>query len=162
MTDSRVASKSAARRWAEQREGCLPVNGPPQQKKEVPTLAAFRDRLLEQCRANREKPSSVQTRRHRAASVGSCRSPRVWRRRCDSHRHLRRPRVLSDASGAPWKWRMLFDAARRTSRRAGLNTRGLHMLRHTFGSHLAMRGARTRDSRPHGACRFRARSVTCT
>jgi len=39
---------------------------------------------------------------------------------------------------------MVFDLARRISRRAGLSKHGVHILRHSFGSALAMRGAPAR------------------
>jgi len=39
---------------------------------------------------------------------------------------------------------MVSDAVRRTARRAHVNVSGVHRLRHTFCSHLAMRGAPAR------------------
>ena len=60
------------------------------------------------------------------------------------HRHLRGPSVLCRDDGAPltqgWVQGYLF----RTSRKASLYNNGPHMLRHTFCSHLAMRGAPAR------------------
>lgn len=57
------------------------------------------------------------------------------------HRHLRGPLVFCDADGkmltaGACKWPLY-----RASKRAGLRRIGWHVLRHTFGSHLAMRGA---------------------
>jgi integrase len=61
-----------------------------------------------------------------------------------AHRHLRGARVLCQRDGSPWTWKMVFDLARRISRRAGLSKHGVHILRHSFGSALAMRGAPAR------------------
>ena len=53
-------SKSAAQRWGEDRERHLLQHGPPQPKKEVPTLGEFRTRFLDgYARANRQKPSGI-------------------------------------------------------------------------------------------------------
>src|SRR5262245_3993936 len=55
-----VSSKSAAQRWGEDREQHLVQHGLPQAKKEVPTLAEFKDRFLDgYARANRQKPSGI-------------------------------------------------------------------------------------------------------
>jgi len=55
-----VSSKSAALRWAEDRERHLLIHGRPQPKKEVPTLAEFAPRFLDgHARANRQKPSGI-------------------------------------------------------------------------------------------------------
>ncbi len=60
------------------------------------------------------------------------------------HRHLRGPNVLwtqrgtLPASTAPGKWLAKAQQA------AGFPPRGPHILRHTFCSHLAMRGAPSR------------------
>src|SRR5512136_821764 len=55
-----VSSKSAAFRWGEARERELLVHGPPQVRREVPTLEAFGPRFLDgYARANRQKPSGV-------------------------------------------------------------------------------------------------------
>jgi integrase len=55
-----VASKSAAQRWGEDRERHLVRHGPPQPKKEVPTLEEFSQRFLDgHARANRQKPSGI-------------------------------------------------------------------------------------------------------
>ena len=61
-----------------------------------------------------------------------------------AHRHLRGPRILSDVDGTPFTPKMVSDHVRRAARRAGLASRGVHVLRHTFCSHLAMRGAPAR------------------
>jgi integrase len=53
-------SKSAATRWAEERERHLLQHGPAQPKKEVPTLEEFKERFLDgYARANQQKPSGI-------------------------------------------------------------------------------------------------------
>jgi site-specific recombinase XerD len=47
-------------------------------------------------------------------------------------------------AGTPWTWRMVYGAMSRAAKRAGLTKRGVHILRHTFCSHLAMKGAPAR------------------
>ena len=59
------------------------------------------------------------------------------------HRHLRGPRVLVDG-GRSLSQKMVQDRVRWAARRAGLERQGVHILRHTFCSHLAMRGAPAR------------------
>ena len=55
-----VTSKSAATRWAEQRERELLVNGPRQDLREVPTLETFAPRFVDgHARANQQKPSGI-------------------------------------------------------------------------------------------------------
>jgi integrase len=58
-------------------------------------------------------------------------------------RHLRGPRVLCDAEGKPLTQKVVQVMMRRVARRANVKP-GLHILRHTFCSHLAMRGAPAR------------------
>jgi Phage integrase, N-terminal SAM-like domain len=54
------SSKSAARRWAEDRERHLLQHGPPTVKKEVAALEEFAPRFIEgHARANRQKPSAI-------------------------------------------------------------------------------------------------------
>ena len=60
------------------------------------------------------------------------------------HRHLRSPRVLCHRDGAPLTQKIVQDHVRRAARRAQLAKSGVHRLRHTFCSHLAMRGAPAR------------------
>jgi integrase len=60
------------------------------------------------------------------------------------HRHLRCPRVLCQSGGMPLTQKVVQDWARRAARRAGLAKQGVHILRHTFCSHLAMKGAPAR------------------
>jgi site-specific recombinase XerD len=60
------------------------------------------------------------------------------------HRHLKGPRVLCLADGAPLTRKVLQRLVQNASRRAGLANVGLHVLRHTFCSHLAMRRAPAR------------------
>ena len=59
-------------------------------------------------------------------------------------RSLRSSRVVCQGSGAPLTQKMLQSEVRRAARRAGVTHEGVHVLRHTFCSHLAMRGASTR------------------
>jgi len=59
-------------------------------------------------------------------------------------RHLRGDSVFSDAAGALWSRGEADTRVRRACRRAGLRKIGWHTLRHTFCSHLAMRGAPVR------------------
>jgi integrase len=59
-----------------------------------------------------------------------------------AHRHLRGPCVLTMDDGSPVPGHVLRDWLERGQRRAGLRVMGsLHKLRHTFCSHLAMKGA---------------------
>jgi len=58
-------------------------------------------------------------------------------------RHLRGPRVLSDGTGKPLTQKVIQVLVRRTARRANVR-HGIHVLRHTFCSHLVMRGAPAR------------------
>lgn len=66
------------------------------------------------------------------------------------HRHLKSPRVLCGSEGGPLKANGLAYLVERAVRKAGLATgrkprgAGPHVLRHTFCSHLAMRGAPAR------------------
>jgi integrase len=60
------------------------------------------------------------------------------------HRHLRGLRVLVRREGGSLTQKMVQDHVRRAARRAGIEKSGVHMLRHTFCSHLAMRGAPAR------------------
>jgi integrase len=58
------------------------------------------------------------------------------------HRHLRGERVLTLDDGSPAPGHVVRDWLEAAQRRAGLRVMGsLHKLRHTFCSHLAMRGA---------------------
>jgi hypothetical protein len=53
-------SKSAAQRWAQDRERYLLQHGPPTAHKEVPTFEAFAPRFVDgHARANRHKPSGI-------------------------------------------------------------------------------------------------------
>jgi integrase len=57
------------------------------------------------------------------------------------HRHLQSPNVLCQSDGQPLTRQMVQYRVLRASRRAKLSQDGVHILRHTFCSHLAMRGA---------------------
>ena len=57
------------------------------------------------------------------------------------HRHLRSPNVLCQDDGQPLTRQMVQYRVLRASRRAKLSQDGVHILRHTFCSHLAMHGA---------------------
>jgi integrase len=55
-----VRSQAAAQRWGEDRERYVLQHGPPQVKKEVPTLKQFAPRFVDgHARANRQKPSGI-------------------------------------------------------------------------------------------------------
>ena len=56
-------------------------------------------------------------------------------------RHLRSDLVLCSSDGGRWTKHIVRAALRTVCRRAGLRVVGAHVLRHTFCSHLAMRGA---------------------
>jgi integrase len=60
------------------------------------------------------------------------------------HRHLRSGLVLRQDGGGALTQRRIDGYVRRAARRAGLRSCGPHVLRHTFCSHLAMRGAPAR------------------
>ena len=59
-------------------------------------------------------------------------------------RHLRGPRVLLSDVGGPLTETSVQALVRRAARKANLRNNGPHILRHTFCSHLAMRGAAPR------------------
>ncbi len=61
-----------------------------------------------------------------------------------AHRHLRGDRVLCEPDGRPLSQKVMQCVVRRAARRAQVKQEGIHVLRHTFCSHLAMRGAPTR------------------
>ncbi len=57
-----------------------------------------------------------------------------------AHRHQRGPLVFCDAEGKALTAGLLAWPLKRALKRAGLREIGWHVLRHTFASHLAMRG----------------------
>jgi integrase len=61
-----------------------------------------------------------------------------------AQRHLRSTRVLCQADGKPLTRPFVQARMKRASRQAGLPHDGLHILRHSFCSQLAMRGAPAR------------------
>lgn len=60
------------------------------------------------------------------------------------NRHLRSSRVLCQDNGKPLTRQMVQSRVKSASRKANLLERSVHALRHTFCSHLAMRGAPAR------------------
>jgi integrase len=58
-------------------------------------------------------------------------------------RHLRGKRVLVQSSGEPLTMKIVQDRVASAARKAGVRP-GVHILQHTFCSHLAMRGAPAR------------------
>ena len=61
-----------------------------------------------------------------------------------AHRHLSSSRVLYQQDGSPLTRKTVQHWMRRVTRHARITGNGVHMLRHTFCSHLAMRGAPAR------------------
>jgi site-specific recombinase XerD len=61
-----------------------------------------------------------------------------------AHRHLRAARVLCRENGRPFAEHHLKDLLAKVGRRANVRSNGPHILRHTFCSHLAMKGAPAR------------------
>ena len=61
-----------------------------------------------------------------------------------AHRHLSSPQVLCQQDGSPLTRKTVQHWMRRVTRHARITGNGVHMLRHTFCSHLAMRGAPAR------------------
>lgn len=57
-----------------------------------------------------------------------------------AHRHLRGKLVFCSAEGAPLTHSEMRAGLHRACRKAGLRQVGMHTLRHTFASHLVMRG----------------------
>jgi integrase len=60
------------------------------------------------------------------------------------HRHLKGQRVLCQNDGSPLTQDIVGEHVRRAGRKAEVPASGAHRLRHTFCSHLAMRGAPAR------------------
>jgi len=61
-----------------------------------------------------------------------------------AHRHLRGSRVLCQDDGSPMPEHAVTDLLGKVARIANVRNNGTHILRHTFCSHLAMRGAPAR------------------
>ena len=62
----------------------------------------------------------------------------------EAHRHTRSERVFCDAQGRPFKMGIMLSKLWRMCRLAGLRQIGWHVQRHTFASHLVMRGVAIR------------------
>ena len=81
-------------------------------------------------------------------------------------RHLRGPLVFCDRDGKPLSENIIANHVDHAARAANLTHRGVHVLRHTFCSHLAMRGAPTRAIQELAGMRITRtcgpRSATCT
>jgi integrase len=60
------------------------------------------------------------------------------------HRHTRGERVFCDGQGRPLTTGLMASQLERACRHAGLRVIGWHVLRHTFASHLVMRGVAIR------------------
>jgi hypothetical protein len=60
------------------------------------------------------------------------------------YRHLKSKRVLCLGDGSPLTQDVVGEYVRKAGRKANLPASGAHRLRHTFCSHLAMRGAPAR------------------
>jgi site-specific recombinase XerD len=60
------------------------------------------------------------------------------------HRHLKGRRVICQKTGEPVTQKMVQNHVRRAAHSAKVIHEGVHVLRHTFCSHLAMRGAPAR------------------
>jgi integrase len=61
-----------------------------------------------------------------------------------AHQHLRGPRVLYQDDGESFSQKVVRNLVLKAARRANLARGTVHILRHTFCSHLAMRGAPAR------------------
>lgn len=99
--------------------------------------------------------SRRQLRVQRSEWKGKVTSPKGGQPRCipmtarlaaalRAHKHMRGPRVVCQMDGTPLTQKIVRNLARRSAERAGLVKQGVHILRHTFCSHLAMRGAPAR------------------
>jgi site-specific recombinase XerD len=75
--------------------------------------------------------------------IGLCRSPPRLAQALRTARHLRGPRILCNTEGQPLTQKVVQGTMQRLARRANVKP-GVHILRHTFCSHLAMRGAPAR------------------
>ncbi len=93
--------------------------------------------VVASCKSTRTNSRGCGTRRGRS-------SPRAGGGCVRECRHLRARRVLCENDGQPLTEKVVGDHVRRAARRARLAHEGVHVLRHTFCSHLAMRGAPAR------------------
>jgi integrase len=99
-----------------------------------------------------EAGSSVETVVQRSSWRGQVGTPKSGRERkvpltarlrtaLKAHRHLKSELVFCHADGRPFTQSAIEAALRFACKRSGLRPIGSHVLRHTFCSHLAMRGA---------------------
>jgi integrase len=84
----------------------------------------------------RGKLTTTKSKKHREVALGDDLAAAL-----KAHRHLRGLHVFCDAAGAPFTSGACKHPLWRLCRRAGLRRIGWHVLRHTFASHLVMRGA---------------------
>src|SRR5712691_2227976 len=77
------------------------------------------------------------------------------------HRHLRSERVLCQPDGSPMSADVVKHHVERAARRAQIAQSGVHRLRHTFCSHLAMRGAPARAIQEHAGHKDLATTHRC-
>lgn len=61
------------------------------------------------------------------------------------HRHIRGSRVLCDRDGRPLTQKMVQGLVKRAERLANLHPGGVHILRHTFCSHMAIKRVSARE-----------------
>jgi integrase len=115
-----ASSKVAAQKWAESRERVLLVQLTIQHSEWKGYLTATKGGRL------RHVPMTERL----AAAL-------------KAHRHLRGSRVLVQSSGEALTMKITQDRVASAARRAGVRP-GVHILRHTFCSHLAMGGAPAR------------------
>jgi hypothetical protein len=143
-----IPSRSAAQRWGEGRERELLIRGPTFRRKEVPTLEQFAPRFMDgHVRANQAKPSGIA---HKELVFKNHLFPMLGAKRLDDItdedvqqlkyklRH-RKPRTVNNVLTVLESH--VADLLIKVAREAGMPPHGPHTLRHTFCSHLAMRGA---------------------
>ena len=83
-------------------------------------------------------------RRHQGRTVSAGGAHSATQRGTPQHQHLRNRRVLVQSDGSSMSMKTIQQAVERAARRANVKP-GVHILRHTFCSHLAMKGAAPRQ-----------------